>query len=143
MNRLAMRLASAVALLAAPTALTAQNVAQVDTVDPSLPTQLPRTAIPHHYFLTVTPHAERLTFDGTVEIQLEVLKPTSALTLNAADLNFSSATMVAARGGAPITGHATVDDAAQTATISFPATLAPGAYRLQLIYSGNINTPAN
>jgi len=143
MNRLAMRLASAVALLAAPTALTAQNVAQVDTVDPSLPTQLPRTAIPHHYFLTVTPHAERLTFDGTVEIQLEVLKPTSALTLNAADLSFASATVVAARGGASLTGHPTVDDAAQTATISFPATLAPGAYRLELIYSGKINTQAN
>ena len=29
-----------------------------------LPTQLPRTAVPHHYAITVTPHAERLTFDG-------------------------------------------------------------------------------
>ena len=49
---------------------------QADTVDPSLPTQLPRTAIPHHYAITVTPHAERLTFDGDVAIDLEVIKPT-------------------------------------------------------------------
>ena len=27
----------------------AAPAAQADTVDPSLPTQLPRTAIPHHY----------------------------------------------------------------------------------------------
>ena len=49
---------------------------QADTVDASLPTQLPRTAIPHHYALTVTPHAERLTFDGDVAIDLDVIKPT-------------------------------------------------------------------
>ena len=35
---------------------------------------------------TVTPHAERLAFDGTVAIDLEIVKPTSVLVLNAADL---------------------------------------------------------
>jgi len=43
---------------------------QVDTIDTALPTQLPRTAAPHHYALTVTPHAENLTFDGKVAIDL-------------------------------------------------------------------------
>src|SRR5260221_6779988 len=127
MNRVAMRLASAAVLLVAPSALTAQNVAQVDTVDPSLPTQLPRTAIPHHYAIVVTPHAERLSFDGTVAIDLDVVKPTAALVLNAADLSFSSATVVAARGGAPITRQANVDDAAQNATINLSGTLASAA----------------
>ena len=59
---------------------------QADTVDASIPTQLPRTAIPHHYAITVTPHAQRLTFDGTVAIDLAVTKPTNELVLNAADL---------------------------------------------------------
>ena len=49
-----------------------------DTVDLSVPTQLPRTAIPHHYAITVTPHAAALSFDGTAAIDLEVTKPTTA-----------------------------------------------------------------
>jgi aminopeptidase N len=143
MKSVVMLLASAAALLAAPTALPAQNAPQADTVDPSLPTQLPRTAIPHHYAVTVTPHIQQLTFDGSVVIDLEVVKPTSTLVLNAADMTFSSATVVPAAGGAPLPGRATIDNAAETATITFPATLTPGAYRLQLAYSGKINTQAN
>src|SRR5690348_533538 len=129
MKPFAILLASAAALVAAPAALPAQNPGQVDTVDPSLPTQLPRTAVPHHYTLTVTPHAERLTFDGNVAIDLEVIKPTPALVLNAADLSFASATLTPARGGPRLNGRVTVDDKAQTATITFPSTLVPGAYR--------------
>ena len=124
-------------------ALNAQNAPQADTVDASLPTQLPRTAVPHHYALTVTPHADRLTFDGDVAIDLEVVKPTRTLVLNAADLKFASATLRPAQGGAPLDGGVTVDAASQTATITFPRTLAPGCYRLELAYSGKINTQAN
>jgi len=143
MKPFAMLLASAAILVAAPSALPAQNPGQVDTVDSTLPTQLPRTAIPRHYTLTVTPHADRLIFDGEVAIDLEVIKATPSLTLNAADISFASATLAPARGGAPLTGRVTVDDKAQTATIAFPRTLAPGAYRLRLAYSGKINTQAN
>ena len=143
MKPVSMLLASAAILLAAPSALPAQNAAEVDTVDPSLPTQLPRTAIPHHYAVTVTPHARELTFDATVAIDLEVVKPTPELVLNAVDMTFSSASLVPAGGGAPLTGHVTIDDNDETATIAFPGALAPGAYRLELAYSGKINTQAN
>jgi aminopeptidase N len=116
---------------------------RVDTVDPSLPTQLPRTAIPHHYAIVITPHAERLTFDGTVGIDLDVTKPTTTLVLNAADLNLASAVLKPAAGGAALAGRATIDANAQTATITFPGTVAPGSYRLDIAYSGKINTQAN
>ena len=76
-------LASAALALVAPAPLAAQPAIPHDTVDPTLPTQLPRTAIPHHYSLTVTPHADRLTFDGNVAIDLEVVQPTDTLVLNA------------------------------------------------------------
>ena len=143
MKPFAILLASAAALVAAPSALSAQNPPQADTIDPSVTTQLPRTAIPHHYFLTVTPHAERLTFDGTVEIQLEVLKPTSELTLNAADLTFASAGLRNDIGDAGMAGNVTTDAAAETVTVTFPGVIRPGSYRLLLTYSGKINTQAN
>jgi aminopeptidase N len=134
-------LASAALALGMPAQ--AAPAAQVDTVDPSLPTQLPRTAVPHHYAVTVAPHADRLSFDASVAIDLEVIKATPALVLNAADLSFGSATLIPAAGGAPLIGRVTVDAATETATVTFPATLAPGSYRLELVYAGKINTQAN
>ncbi|WP_308517617.1 M1 family metallopeptidase [Sphingomonas flavescens] len=135
-------LATAALALVAPATLPAQTAARVDTVDASLPTQLPRTAIPHHYALNVTPHAERLTFDGTAAIDLEIIKPTRELTLNAADLTFSSARLVPA-SGAPLTGTSAVNADSETATFTFPKVLPVGTYRLELTYAGKINTQAN
>lgn len=134
-------LASAAFAVATP--CFAQSVQQADTVDPTLPTQLPRTAIPHHYAITVTPNAERLTFDGEVGIDLDVIKPTSGLVLNAADLRLASATLRPARGGKALTARISLDPDAQTATLAFPRSLAPGGYHLAIRYSGVIHTQAN
>ena len=134
--------ASAALAALVPASLPAQP-RPADTVDPSLPTQLPRTAIPHHYALTVTPHADRLTFDGKVSIDLEVIRPTRELVLNAADLRIASAVLRPAKGGTALVGNVATDADAQTATFTFPEPLSPGAYRLDLAYSGKINTQAN
>jgi aminopeptidase N len=136
-------LASAALACLIPDSAAAQPAVRADTIDPRLPTQLSRTAIPHHYAITVTPHAERLTFDGTTAIDLEVIKPTRELVLNAADLRFASATLRPAKGGSAVTGQASINADAQTATFTFPRTIAPGTYRLALAYSGKINTQAN
>ena len=86
MKRALTLLATAAFICAVPatTSLAAQT--QADTVDTSVPTQLPRTAIPSHYAIEVTPHADALAFDGKVAIDLKVIKPTRELTLNALNL---------------------------------------------------------
>ena len=56
-------------------------------------TQLPRGVVPTHYDVAVVPHADKLSFDGQVTITLNVLKPTASITLNAADLTFSEASL--------------------------------------------------
>ena len=128
MKLVAALLASAALASSTPALAAAQ---QQDTIDPTLPTQLPRTAIPHHYAITVTPHAERLTFDGDVAIDLEVIKPTRELVLNAADLKLASATLRAG-GGAALAAKISLERKAETATLSFPRLIAPGAYRLTI-----------
>jgi aminopeptidase N len=137
------KLLASAALLAITSHLQAQAPRQPDTVDASLPTQLPRTAIPHHYAVLITPNARGLTFAGRVVIDLEVIKPTTTLTLNAADLKFVSASLRPAKGGAPLAGRVTVDAANQTAAITFPRQLTTAGYQLTLVYSGKINTQAN
>ena len=46
-------------LLSACRSTTSEHAVEsgIDTVDACLPTQLPRTAIPSHYAIEVTPHA--------------------------------------------------------------------------------------
>ncbi len=107
-------------------------------------TQLPRGVVPSHYDVSIVPHAGKLSFDGKVTITLDVLKPTSSITLNAADLSFHSATLTPTRlkiaVGAP---KVSVDDKAQTATFTFAHPLPAGQYKLAMDYSGKIETQAN
>jgi len=138
----ASRLLAAALLTTAMIAVPASSQpTQADTVDAGVPTQLPRTARPTHYAITLTPHAEKLSFDATAAIEVQLLKPTRTIVLNAADLSFRN---VAIQGqGRPQQARVTTDADAQTATFDFGRTLQPGRYRLTIDYSGKINTQAN
>jgi aminopeptidase N len=106
-------------------------------------TQLPRTAIPSHYQVSLVPDAAGAKFDGKVLITLQVTEPTRQITLNAADLAFRSATLAPSDGsGSTAAGVISVDADKQTATISFPTKLPRGSYQLALDYSGSIGTQA-
>jgi aminopeptidase N len=141
MKSVAALLASATLAFAMPA--TAAGQQRADTVDATLPTQLPRTAIPHYYAITVTPHAQQLSFDGEVAIDLNVTEPTRQLVLNAADMKLASATLCTAKGAAALPAKISLDPKAETATLSFARTISPGAYRLAIRYSGEIHTQAN
>jgi aminopeptidase N len=107
------------------------------------PTQLPRNAEPRHYDITITPDAAASRFAGHALITLDVLAPTSAITLNAADLKFGQATLAPASGsGAPQKAAVRVDAARQTATFGFARKLAKGQYKLAIDYTGPIGQQA-
>ncbi|NYE59698.1 aminopeptidase N [Duganella sp. 1224] len=125
--------AGAPTLAAAPAAKAAQ-----------VTTQLPRTAVPTHYALSLTPDAANSRFSATVTIALDVKQTTSSLTLNAADLKFSAAALSAGPGKAPqAASKIDVDNDKQTATFHFADALKPGSYQLKLDYTGVIGTQAS
>ena len=125
----------------------AEAAAQALTLAPlpqSVPSDLPRNARPLHYRIDITPNAQALTFTGNSSVDLEVYEPTDALTLHALELDITSARLFGANGTGPATGLAvTIDEADQTARFAAPSTIAPGRYRLDLVYSGKINTQAS
>lgn len=134
---------AAAALLAgmSTSALAAPSTSIGATAD-TVTTQLPRDVRPVHYDVTVTPDAAALTFTGQLTITIEVVKPVSAITLQAADLAFGKVSLASATGKALGIGKVTTDANAQTASFAFGDTIAPGRYQLAISYSGKINTQA-
>jgi aminopeptidase N len=107
-------------------------------------TQLPRTAVPTHYAVSLTPDAANSSFSATVTIALDVKQATNSLTLNAADLKFSAAAISAGPGKATqAASKIEVDANKQTATFQFAEQLKPGSYQLKLDYTGVIGTQAS
>ncbi|MCX7218485.1 MAG: M1 family aminopeptidase [Burkholderiales bacterium] len=105
-------------------------------------TQLPRTVKPRHYDVSLVPNAAASSFAGQVRITLDVLTASASITLNATDLAFSSAQLVASNGKA-LPAKIKVNAAEQTATFTFSQPIAKGSYRLALDYTGVIGTQAN
>jgi aminopeptidase N len=105
-------------------------------------TQLPEGVKPTLYDVSVTPHADSLTFDGQVTINIDVVKATRSITLNALDLTFSRVELSGADGIPLPAPQVSVDAKQQTATFTFPEPVAPGAYRLSITYAGKIGTQA-
>lgn len=138
LSRVAAPIALAMSLLSAPAVAQDGN-----GPGPAIATQLPRTAVPSHYSIRVVPDAAKLSFTSEATIDIAVTQATRALTLNAAELSFTSASIVGEGLKKPVAGTVSIDAKAQTATVTFPQSLNPGKYRLSFAYSGVINTQAN
>jgi len=104
-------------------------------------TQLPRTVRPLHYDVMIAPDAAALRFTGKVGITIEVVQPTSTITLNAVDIAFSSVNL-ATDQESWAASKTEINESTQTASFSFDRQLAKGRYRLTLDYSGKISTQA-
>jgi len=144
MHRSLLSAAVALTLATAPAlhASAAPTRAPAGTAAGDTTTQLPRNAVPTHYQISLTPDAATATFSGRAVVTINVTKPTSTLTLNAADLTFAKVTLTPAAGGAGRDATVAVDAAAQTATFTFAQPVAPGMYHLAMEYSGVIGTQA-
>jgi aminopeptidase N len=119
--------------LAAPVAKSAAPAAKPAITAANVTTQLPRGVVPTHYDLAFTPDADKLTFTASVKININVVKPTNTITLQAADLAFAKAE-IAGIGAAKVS----VDAEAQTATFTFDKPVTAGAHVLAIDYSGKI-----
>ena len=101
----------------------------------STPGQLPKTVAPVHYTLDLQPDLEALTVTGSAVIDIEVLKPTDRLVLNAVDMTFSATSLDGVASAPTIT----MDKDAQTVALTFPRAIEAGRHKLRIAYSGQIN----
>ncbi len=108
-------------------------------------TQLPAGVTPTHYAIAITPDAANASFTGTVRITIEVLKPTTRITLNAVDLTFLSVQLMSGqeKSSATPASNIEVNNDQQTATFTFAHAIQKGTYTLAIAYKGLIGSQAN
>ena len=99
------------------------------------PGKLPKTVIPVHYVIELTPDLDSLELPGIEAIDIEVREPTARLTLNAVNITFASVSIDDEAQFAEVA----LDAGAQTATLNFPQPLAAGAHRLRIAFTAQIN----
>ncbi|WP_066648921.1 MULTISPECIES: M1 family metallopeptidase [Sphingomonas] len=98
--------------------------------------QLPTSVVPVRYDIRVDPNAAAKTFTGLETITVTAKQAVRTVTLNAADLKITRATI----DGKPVPFK--LDAASQQITLTAPAPLKPGTHSLGFVWSGTINDTA-
>jgi aminopeptidase N len=98
------------------------------------PGKLPKTVVPIHYALDLTPDLDKLTFSGSEVVDIEVMEPTPRLVLNAVDLTIEAAAIESEAAA-----EVAFDAVAQTVTLAFPHPIAAGPHQLRISFEGRIN----
>ena len=99
--------------------------------------RLPATVMPTHYALWFAPDLLNATFRGRETIDIDVQSPTSAVTLNAAEIQFSNVTITS--NGRMQTARVTLDEKNEMATLTVPRVLPKGPASIQITYTGLLN----
>ncbi|MGB2818661.1 MAG: M1 family metallopeptidase [Burkholderiaceae bacterium] len=105
----------------------------------STPGRLPKDVVPTHYTLRFELDPDRETFTGRTEIELDVRRPTSAIVLNANELDATRAVLTS-ESGASRSVAVTPDKATSQWRIDWtpPEPLPPGRWRLAIDYRGKV-----
>jgi len=104
---------------------------------PSHAQRLPQTVVPDSYKLVFTPDFSNNTFEGEESIQIRLLEPSSAIVLNAADIEFHEVT-VSSHGGME-RAEVQLNQEKQTATFSLAKSLTVGPATVHIRYAGMLN----
>ncbi|KAK0618339.1 peptidase family M1-domain-containing protein [Bombardia bombarda] len=101
---------------------------------------LPANVIPRHYHVTLEPDFKKLTFDGTVLIDLDVADDSKSISLHTLELDIHSATVTSA--GQTVSSAPTVsyNEATQTTKLDFDNAVSKGSKaQLEIKFTGQLN----
>jgi len=100
------------------------------------PGKLPKDIIPRAYVIRLEPNTDSLVTIGSESIEVEVLKPTDRIVINAVDTDISQARLSGAHTSEELTPQ--IDAKAETVTFQTKTSLEPGSYQLALTFQSKI-----
>ena len=99
--------------------------------------RLPELAVPENYKLTFAPDFNKDNFAGDETISVKVLKSTSEIVLNSAEIEFRSATITS--GETTQNAAVTTDKVKEFATLTVPNAIPAGPATIHITYTGILN----
>src|SRR5215472_13351598 len=99
--------------------------------------RLPGGVTPDHYTLTFTPDLQKATFAGEETIDIQIEKPVSAITLNAAELQLQEATVT--QGEKTQTAETSLVPEKEQVTVTVGEALQPGPASIHIKFTGILN----
>ena len=107
--------------------------------EPEQPYRLPRSVVPSRYDLELAPDLDAETFEGVVEVAVEVREPVSEIVLNANELSLDEASLVSADGGRVEVSEIRLDGEAERATLVLAETAEPGPWTVRIAFHAKLN----
>ncbi|MFQ5875096.1 MAG: M1 family metallopeptidase, partial [Dehalococcoidia bacterium] len=101
--------------------------------------RLPTNVRPENYHITLKPDFNEFIFQGEERVEVEMVEPTSSITLNAAELQISSAQVSLDNGIVLPVRQTDLDESAETVTFSFDRSLPRGPATLAINFTGTLN----
>jgi aminopeptidase N len=99
--------------------------------------RLPGDVIPEHYKLKFAPELAKETFAGEETIDVQVLRPTSRVTLNSAEIDIMEASVTSA--GVAQRAQVSFDTKDEMATLAVQNALAAGPAQVHIVFTGSLN----
>jgi aminopeptidase N len=107
------------------------------TASPAFGQRLPTNVIPSHYTLWFAPDLEKQTFRGRETIQVQLGAPATSITLHAAEIAFGPVSIIS--GGRTQAARVSLDEKAETATLTVAQALHAGPATIAFTYRGVLN----
>ena len=115
-----------------PTPIPTKNASMSDN-----PYRLPRSVLPRHYTLELSPDLENATFGGVVDIDVEIIAPVSEIVLNAVEIEIQTVTLHV--GDSVYDADVMLDEDSQRATFALSDPVGPAEATLHIEFVGNLN----
>jgi len=114
---------------------------KVSKIDKRKRELLPTNVRPTHYSIFLFPDLEKFTFEGNVDIDLNVNKDSTVITANAFDMTIHSASLIdVATMEKQDAKNIELDSTAQTLKLTFAKTIKKGSkVKLSIKFTGNLN----
>ncbi|HVI11126.1 MAG TPA: M1 family metallopeptidase [Candidatus Binatia bacterium] len=100
--------------------------------------RLPEVATPENYKLSFTPNLDNATFEGDETITVHVLRSTSEITLNCAEIDFHNATITTHEGTQ--TAKVNAEKEKEMVVLAVGKPLAEGTATIHITYAGTLNS---
>jgi aminopeptidase N len=107
------------------------------TSTPAFAQRLPDNVVPTHYDIAITPNLPAATFTGTERIAVTLKKPSSAIVLNAAEIEFDKVVIKSAETTQP--ARVSLDAAKEQATLTVDRDVPAGVAEISIEYRGVLN----